>query len=706
MDSMILTGQKNTLAEYMILSGADNRPPMLEKDLYDSWKSRIELYMQNKEHRRMILESVEHGPLIWPTIEENGVTRTKKYAELSPAEKIQADCDMKAINIILQGLPTNIYSLERECILYDAFDKFTHIKGESLHLIPMNGSKFVTDVKLVKYFAYYQLWIRLFAYLEQYKLSFNIVSPSLSHQYGSQFQYNITHSNYPSTSTAFHLSHQASYQMLTHQTVHQETYPQPQPVPKIEYTISTVNQQTHLAEFPQMNSGLAVLGKVIWQDSAISQSGRAMLNGLGKKFSWLKNKEIGKVPDMREELENLGRPGHSLLLTSMCCDDAYLVMPRDSILAGCDRLVSESLVIENFISRPTGYSIAYDSKEEPIEEEPLEEPNEEDIRSGYHQLRVHGEDILKTAFRTRYGHFEFTIMPFGLTNAPVLFMDLKNRVYKPYLDKFFILFIDDILIYSKSKRITRGKVENATTEMLHGLNQLMEGKECEAMYEKDIATYVSNCLTCLKVNAETSKTFGFIVTTRDTRVEVGYNNYGLYYKVVRSSSGYNTNWVIVDRLTKLQGLECMCRSSQIVGKDLLRDSGKHYKRSHVLWAEIGEIRSIRPELVQETTNKVILIKEKLKGARDCQKSYVGNMRKHLELKLYWTDANLHVYVEEIKVDKTLRFAEEPVEIIDREVMDIVQKDKNEAKRTKPSTGMERVQEIEAEGEFILSPNQI
>ncbi|GJU24525.1 hypothetical protein Tco_1163146 [Tanacetum coccineum] len=87
----------------------------------------------------------------------------------------------------------------------------------------------------------------------------------------------------------------------------------------------------------------------------------------------------------------------------------------------------------------------------------------------------------------------------------------------------------------------------------------------------------------------------------------------------------------------------------------------------VFWAEIREIQSIGSELVQETTNKVMLIKEKLKAARDCQKSYVGNMRKHLELKLYWTDANLHVHVEEIKVDKTLRFAEEPVEIIDREV---------------------------------------
>nr|GEX54939.1 hypothetical protein [Tanacetum cinerariifolium] len=128
----------------------------------------------------MILESVENGPLLWPIVEENRVTRPKKYSELSATEAIQADCDVKATNIILQGLPPEVYAL-RECKLYDEFDKFAYKKGESLrdfylrfslllnymniynmklkqfqvntkflNTLPPEWSKFMTDVKLVR----------------------------------------------------------------------------------------------------------------------------------------------------------------------------------------------------------------------------------------------------------------------------------------------------------------------------------------------------------------------------------------------------------------------------------------------------------------------------------------------------------------------------------------------------------------------------
>ena len=79
-----------------------------------------------------------------------------------------------------------------------------------------------------------------------------------------------------------------------------------------------------------------------------------------------------------------------------------------------------------------------------------------DFRTGYHQLRVRETDIPKTTFRTRYGHFEFTVMPFGLMNALAAFMDLMHRVFQPYLDQFVVVFVDDILIYSQSEREHEG----------------------------------------------------------------------------------------------------------------------------------------------------------------------------------------------------------------------------------------------------------
>ncbi|GKA14319.1 putative reverse transcriptase domain-containing protein [Tanacetum coccineum] len=572
-----------------------------------------------------------------------------------------------------------------------------------------------------------------------------------------------------------------------------------------------------------------------------------------------------------------------------------------------------------------------------------------------------------------YRHFEFTVMPFGLTNAPTIVMDLMNRVYKPYLDKFVIIFIDDILIYSKSKEehevylrlvlellkkeklyakfskcyyrrfITnfskiakpltlltqknkkyewgmeqeeafqtlksnlcdapilslpdgaedfvvyydasnqglgkanvvadalsrkervkprrvramamtiqpgvRGMIlaaqseafkhENVLAERLHGLDQQMERKlwTVYAFYmywwpgmKKDIATYVSKCLTCSKVKAEHQRPSGLLQQPKIPEWKWDNITMDFITKLPKIKSGHDTIWVIVDRMTKsahflavredysTERLEklyideivarhgvpvliisdqdgrftshCWQTVQKALGarldmsiayhpqtdgqsertiqtlEDMLRacviDFGGNwdvhlplaefsYNNSYyssircapfealygrkcrlpVLWAEIGESSLIGPKVVQETTDKVVLIKNKLKAERDRQKSYADNRRKPLEfevgdrvllkvspwkgvilfgtngklalryvgpfeilerigpvayrlrlpeelsrvhdtfhvsnLKKCLADANLHVPLDEIKIDTTLRFVEEPVEIMDREV---------------------------------------
>ncbi|GJS89218.1 hypothetical protein Tco_0771854 [Tanacetum coccineum] len=186
-----------TLAEHMIADGAENRPPMLDKTMYNSWQSRMLLYIKGKKNGRMMLESIENGPLVNPTIEENGQIRKKKYVELAEQEKLQDDCDVQPTNIVLQG--TQLSYQERECKLYNEFEKFTSIKGESLHeyylcfaqiiknmhtigmtmhqvqvnkkflnALQVEWSKFVIDVKLAKN-MYNTNYDQLYAYLSQHK---------------------------------------------------------------------------------------------------------------------------------------------------------------------------------------------------------------------------------------------------------------------------------------------------------------------------------------------------------------------------------------------------------------------------------------------------------------------------------------------------------------------------------------------------------
>ncbi|GJX06591.1 putative reverse transcriptase domain-containing protein [Tanacetum coccineum] len=228
-----------------------------------------------------------------------------------------------------------------------------------------------------------------------------------------------------------------------------------------------------------------------------------------------------------------------------------------------------------------------------------------DLRSSYHQLRVRKEDILKTAFRTRYGHYEFQVMSFGLTNAPAVFMDLMNRVCKPYLDKFVIVFIDDILIYSRNKKEHEEhlkeimellkkkdlyaklivKIAKSMTKLTQKGVMFDWGDKEEAAFQTviiheshkskysvysgsdkmyqdmwklywwpnmkaDIATHVRKCLTCAKVKAEHQRSLGLLVQPEIPQWKWDNITIDFVTKLLKSSQGYDTIWVIVNRPTK------------------------------------------------------------------------------------------------------------------------------------------------------------
>nr|GEY82516.1 putative reverse transcriptase domain-containing protein [Tanacetum cinerariifolium] len=446
-----------------------------------------------------------------------------------------------------------------------------------------------------------------------------------------------------------------------------------------------------------------------------------------------------------------------------------------------------------------------------------------DLRSGYHQLRVREEDIPKTAFRIRYRHFEFTVMPFGLTNAPAIFMDLMNRVCKPYLDKFIIVFIDDILIYSKSEEEHEVHLKTIL-DLLKNENLYAKFSKCEFWLKEvqfqghvvnrdgihidpskvetvknwkspESSTEICSFLGLAGYYMRFIENFSKIVKpltmlTQKNKTYVWGDKQDEAFRILKEKlcnapvlalpDGPNDYVVYCD--ASKQGFGCMLmqRGKDKASKDLKvpaewlrgletpferQDDGVIYFFDRIWIPSVGGVRKLImdeahtsiysihsgadkmyydlrdlywwPEIVQETTEKIIQIKERLKTAGSRQKSYADKRRKPLEFKVRdrvllkvspWkgvvrfgkkgkiapryvrpfeivecvgpvayqlklphelscvhdtfhvsnlkkclAEPNVQVPLDEIEIDENLHFVEEPIEIVERDVKRLKQR---------------------------------
>ncbi|GKB46429.1 putative reverse transcriptase domain-containing protein [Tanacetum coccineum] len=673
MDSIIPLRQKNTLAEYMILSGADNRPPM-----------------------------------------------TKKYAELSATEKIQADCDMKATNIILQGLHADIYSLvnhhrvakdlwERVQLLMqdsglavpvfkqgddpiDAINKMMSFfstvitahfpstnnqlrnssnprQQETIHdgpcpkpkrkrdatwfrdkvlLVEAQGNAYQADdleaydsdcdeittvkVVLMANLSSYSSDVlsevnednliaieTLFAELERYKERVKLIEERQNVDLGTREKLIIDDiiRDKDAQFANFEKEINSLKQTLSEQIKEKES---------LTKTFNVFKKESKEKEAKNIDNKISLEKKVKELDniSSLIPLSRGRFDGIvemdwlsKRKFVIICHEKVVRIPLEDDEILRVhGQRTQGVVKTLMNTKFRIDLVPRETPVAKSPYRLAPSEMRElsgqlqelqdkGFIRPshfPLGTPVLFMKKKDGsfrmcIDHRELNKltvknryplPRIDDLfdqlrgacpslkidfLSGYHQLRVLEDAILKTAFRTRYKHFESTVMPFGLTKAPAVFMELMNWVCKPYLGRFVIVFIDDILAYPKSKeeqevhlklvleslrkeklyakfsklgdalsrkervrsRRVRGmilvgqsealKQENVHAERLHGLDQQMERKGDESLYfmdriwvllvprvEKDIATYVSNCQICLRGEGCNVKDFWLTAT--------------------------------------------------------------------------------------------------------------------------------------------------------------------------------------------------
>nr|GEW12327.1 putative reverse transcriptase domain-containing protein [Tanacetum cinerariifolium] len=265
-----------------------------------------------------------------------------------------------------------------------------------------------------------------------------------------------------------------------------------------------------------------------------------------------------------------------------------------------------------------------------------------DLRSGYHQLRVREEYIPKTAFRTRYGHYEFQVMPFGLTNAPAIFMDLMNRVCKLYLDKFVIVFIDDILIYSHNKEEHANHIR-IILELLR--KEKLISEPSDLLIQPNISTWKWERIT-----------MDFVT------------------KLPKTSSGHDTIWVSVDRLTKSAKLDMSMETLHGVPISIISNRDSHFtsdsgSQCRVPW--VSSNLESEESLTSGTLDDLRFLKglaqwhTNLSFLKNSIMSTIPSM--YPNLKKCLSDESLVILMKELRLNDKLNFVEEPIEIMDREV---------------------------------------
>ncbi|GKC20445.1 putative reverse transcriptase domain-containing protein, partial [Tanacetum coccineum] len=376
-----------------------------------------------------------------------------------------------------------------------------------------------------------------------------------------------------------------------------------------------------------------------------------------RKFPEVFPEDLPGLPPVRQELSNqlqeLESRGFIRPSTSPWVAPVLFVKKKDGSFRMCiDYQESNKLTIKNRYTLPR-----IDDLFDQLQGSSVY--SKINLRSGYHQLRVTDEDIPKTAFRIRYEHYEFQVMPFGLTNVPAVFMDLMNRVCKPYLDKFVIVFIDDILIFSRNKE-----------EHANHLRIILELLKKEKLYAK-----FSKCDFWIHI----VQFLGHLIDSQELH-----------------------NSPTIQLPCQYQGTT---HSRPTYGR-----KGQIYL---FIWRKVGDVQLTRPEIIHETTKKIVQIRQRLQAARDRQRSYanlsfdgkqgklnpryigpfkiferIGLVAYKLELseelsnvhstfhisnlKKCLSDESLVIPMKELRLDDKLNFVEEPVEIMDREVKQLKQ----------------------------------